>query len=445
MEGNKENSGLLRALDATTPVRLGVLNALPKGAGNVHSTHVQAKQNDATKKGACDDGSLAGFGTLEDMLVKYLPEKELGEAMRVLYGYNQGERVGSLPLDEEVAQSAKEWDLDVKAFEFKAAEEEMRPPRKVKIGMVQNSIDLPTTESFKDQKQSLIDKIVRIGNLAGQSGVQILCLQEAWNMPFAFCTREKRWCEFAEDLETGQSMVEMKELAKKWSMVIVTTILERDEVHSSTIWNTAVVIGHNGNVIGKHRKNHIPRVNDFNESTYYMEGNTGHPVFETKYAKIGVNICYGRHHTLNWMGFGLNGAEIVFNPSATVGALSEPMWFIEARNAAINNSYFVAAINRVGTEVFPNEFTSGDMKGPHKDFGHFYGSSYVAAPDASRSPSLVRNKDGLLIAECDLNLIQQTRDLWGLQMTGRHEIYADLLARYVKDDFKPQIIRDPTS
>lgn len=76
-------------------------------------------------------------------------------------------------------------------------------------------------------------------------------------------------------------------------------------------------------------QNHIPRVGDFNESTYYMEGNTGHPVFETAYGKIGVNICYGRHHPLNWLAFGLNGAEIVFNPSATVGTLSEPMWPIE--------------------------------------------------------------------------------------------------------------------
>jgi beta-ureidopropionase len=62
-----------------------------------------------------------------------------------------------------------------------------------------------------------------------------------------------------------------------------------------------------------------------------MEGDTGHPVFETAYGKIGVNICYGRHHPLNWLAFGLNGAEIVFNPSATVGELSEPMWPIEVR------------------------------------------------------------------------------------------------------------------
>lgn len=60
-----------------------------------------------------------------------------------------------------------------------------------------------------------------------------------------------------------------------------------------------------------------------------MEGNTGHPVFETAYGKIAINICYGRHHPLNWLAFGFNGAEIVFNPSATVGELSEPMWPIE--------------------------------------------------------------------------------------------------------------------
>lgn len=112
-------------------------------------------------------------------------------------------------------------------------------------------------------------------------------------------------------------------------------------------------------------QNHIPRVGDFNESTYYMEGNTGHPVFETVFGKIAINICYGRHHPLNWAAFGMNGAEIVFNPSATVGSLSEPMWPIEARNAAIANSFYVAGINRIGTETFPNAFTSGDCKPAH--------------------------------------------------------------------------------
>jgi len=144
------------------------------------------------------------------------------------------------------------------------------------------------------------------------------------------------------------------------------------------------------------------------------------------------------------MAYGLNGAEIVFNPSATVGALSEPMWAIEARNAAIANSYFVGAINRVGTESFPNEFTSGDGKPAHKDFGHFYGSSYVASPDASRTPSLSRISDGLLIAEVDLNLCRQYKDKWGFHMTARYPMYADFLSNFIQPDYKPQVIKDPS-
>merc|ERR1711957_331000 len=208
-----------------------------------------------------------------------------------------------------------------------------------------------------------------------------------------------------------------------------------------TLWNTAVVIGNNGNIIGKHRKNHIPRVGDFNESTYYMEGNTGHPVFQTDFGKIAINICYGRHHPLHWLAYGLNGAEIVFNPSATIGALSEPLWGIEARNAAIANHYITVGINRVGTESFENAFTSGDGKPSHNEFGPFYGSSYVAFPDGSRTPGLSRDRDGLIVTEVDLNVNRQIKDKWGFSMTGRHELYAELLNDYIRTDFKQQIVK----
>jgi len=132
-----------------------------------------------------------------------------------------------------------------------------------------------------------------------------------------------------------------------------------------------------------------------------------------------------------------------FNPSATVGALSEPMWPIEARNASIANNYFAVGINRVGTETFPYEFTSGDTRPAHKDFGHFYGSSYIAGPDGSRTPGLSRIRDGLIVAEVDLNLCRQIKDKWGFQMTARLDLYSRLLSSATKDDFKQQIIRDP--
>jgi len=369
----------------------------------------------------------------------------LKEVKRILYGYNQGAPVDKISIPSSVQEVANDQRFEIKAYRFKAAREQLRAPRIVKLAVVQNSIHRPTTDSIDEQYQAIQDRIETIIDAAGAAGVNVLCLQEAWTMPFAFCTREKHpWLEFAEDAENGRSTKFLQTLAKKHNMVIISPILERDYNHNGTIWNTAVVIGNNGNVIGKTRKNHIPRVGDFNESTYYMEGNLGHPVFETAFGKIGINICYGRHHNLNWMTYGWNGAEVVFNPSATVGDLSEPMWGIEGRNASITSNFYVGCINRVGTEHFPNEFTSADGKPAHKDFGHFYGSSYFAGPDASRTPSLSRTHEGLLIAEVDLNLCQQVKDKWGFQLTSRVEMYADFLTEYVDPNFRPQIIRDPS-
>lgn len=98
-------------------------------------------------------------------------------------------------------------------------------------------------------------------------------------MPFAFCTRERLpWTEYGESAEEGVTTRFLQELAKRYSMVIISPILERDA--ADVFWNTAVVIGNNGELLGKSRKNHIPRVGDFNESTYYMESTLGHPVFQ---------------------------------------------------------------------------------------------------------------------------------------------------------------------
>jgi len=388
--------------------------------------------------------SKVELASLNDTLEEFLPADKLKEVKRILYGLNQGAPVENLEIPNHVQTNAQKQNFEVKAYKFKAGPEQLRAPRIVRIAVVQNSIHRPTTDSVDDQYKAIQDRIELMIDAAAGMGTNVLCLQEAWTMPFAFCTREKYpWLEFAEDAENGRSTKFLKGLAKKYNMVIISPILERDYSHGGVIWNTAVVIGNNGNYIGKSRKNHIPRVGDFNESTYYMEGNLGHPVFETAFGKIAINICYGRHHNLNWMTYGWNGAEIVFNPSATVGDLSEPMWGIEGRNASITSNYFVGCINRVGTEHFPNEFTSADGKPAHKDFGHFYGSSYVAGPDASRTPSLSRIQEGVLVSEIDLNLCQQVKDKWGFQLTARYPIYADFLEQYVKPDFKPQIIRDP--
>lgn len=380
------------------------------------------------------------FVSLEESLKAHLPQAEYDEIRRILYGKPATKL--ELPESQKIA--------DAEGFEFQAysmaqnaASEQGRRPNVTRIGLIQNRIHESTSAPINNQFDAIYNRIEKIIEASAAAGVNVLCLQEAWTMPFAFCTREKRpWMEFAECAETGKSTKLLSTLAAKYNMVIVSPILERDFSDGETIWNTCVVISNSGKVLGKSRKNHIPRVGDFNESTYYMEAQDGHPVFETEFGKIAINICYGRHHPLNWIGYGLNGAEIVFNPSATVGALSEPMWSIEGRCAAIANTYFTGNINRVGTEVFPNEFTSGDSKPAHKDFGHFYGSSYVAAPDGSRSPGLSRTKEGLLVVDVDLNQIRQVRDGWMFRMTSRLDMYRDLLAKATVPGYKQQIIKE---
>ncbi|XP_012516447.1 PREDICTED: beta-ureidopropionase isoform X2 [Propithecus coquereli] len=381
----------------------------------------------------------AEWESLEQCLEKHIPPAELREVKRILYG----KETRKLDLPSRAFEAASREDFELQGYAFEAAEEQLRRPRIVRVGLVQNRVPLPTDAPVAEQVAALHKRIEAIVEVAAVCGVNVICFQEVWTMPFAFCTREKLpWTEFAESAEDGPTTRFCQKLAKKHDVVVVSPILERDGEHGDVLWNTAVVISNSGAVLGKTRKNHIPRVGDFNESTYYMEGNLGHPVFQTPFGRIAVNICYGRHHPLNWLMYSINGAEIIFNPSATIGALSESLWPIEARNAAIANHCFTCAINRVGVEHYPNEFTSGDRKKAHCDFGYFYGSSYVAAPDGSRTPGLSRSRDGLLVAELNLNLCRQMNDVWNFKMTGRYEMYARELAEAVKPNYSPTVLKE---
>jgi len=385
--------------------------------------------------------------SVEDIINKYVPEKERAVIMSILHG--KGSKPLPIPADVQEAADKGNFQVKLEGMTQNAVKEQNpfgdRPARITRLCAIQFAVPIhPKDGTLREQYDAIVARTDTLLNNAAKMGANICLLQECWTCPFFFATREKYpYIELAECARTGPSADFIRRKAKELDMVIVSPIMERDAEHSGRIWNTAVVFGNTGNYIGKHRKNHIPRVGDFNEATYYTEGDTGHPVFETKFGKIAVNICYGRHHPLNWMMFGLNGAEVVMNPSATVGALSEPMWAIEARAASIFFNFFSVVNNRIGTEQYPNEFTSANGQPAHKDFGHFYGSSYVAAPDAARTPSLSRLRDGIIVAEVDLNQGQQMKDIWMLAITGRYDLYAKKLGDYVKPDFKPQVIRDP--
>ncbi|MFH4975112.1 hypothetical protein AB6A40_001821 [Gnathostoma spinigerum] len=379
------------------------------------------------------------LSSVEEALVNVLHGQDLDAVTNILYG----KKHRPLEFEEAVLRIAKENDFDIGGYIIPATPEQTRLPRRVKVAAIQNSIVEPTSAPVVKQRESILRRVGLMVETAAIAGANIVALQEAFAMPFAFCTRERLpWTEFAESAESGPTTKFLSQIAAQYGIIIVSHILERDEEKDDVMWNTAVIIGTNGKVIGKSRKNHIPRVGDFNESTYYMESNLGHPVFETAFGRIAVNICYGRHHPQNWMMYALNGAEIIFNPSATTSGLSEALWGIEARNAAIANHVYTVAINRVGTEEFPNEFTSGNGQPAHRDFGHFFGSSYVSAPDGSRTPGLSRVREGILITDIDLNLNRQMKDTWGFRMTQRLELYAREITEAAKPDFKPHIIKE---
>ncbi|KAF3850630.1 hypothetical protein F7725_012402 [Dissostichus mawsoni] len=225
--------------------------------------------------------SSCEFESLEKCLETHLPEAELSEVKRILFG----KETKKLDLPAAAVSAASERDFELQGFGFEASPEQLRPARRTRVGLIQNQIVLPTDAPILDQITAMHSRVGEMVEVAAMCGVNIVCFQETWTMPFAFCTREKEpWTEFAESAEEGNT----------------TRFCQERDARHSTLWNTAVVISNTGNVLGKTRKNHIPRIGDFNESTYYMEGDSGHTVFQTQFGNIAVNICYGRHHPLNW-------------------------------------------------------------------------------------------------------------------------------------------------
>ena len=183
--------------------------------------------------------------SLESLLRK-LPEDDQAEAFRILYG-NMPEE---LPIDPAAAALAEQHDFDIAAYRFQSTAEQRRAARIVRVGVIQTQIVEPTDAPVERQFQALCARTEQLIHAAGAMGCNVLGLQEAWTMPFAFCTREKHpWLEFAEPVN-GPSTQFLAELARRYNMVIVSPILERDEVHGGTIHNTAVIIGNRGNIIG---------------------------------------------------------------------------------------------------------------------------------------------------------------------------------------------------
>jgi beta-ureidopropionase len=287
-------------------------------------------------------------------------------------------------------------------------------PRIVKCGLIQATNAAPTDASIDEIKRANLDKHISMIEDAARQGVRILCMQEVFNTPY-FCAEQKtRWYDAVEKIPDGPTVKLMQEIAKQHGMVIIVPIYE--EEITGIYYNTAAVIDADGKYLGKYRKNHIPHVAPgFWEKFYFKPGNLGYPTFETAFARIGVYICYDRHFPEGARALGLNGAEIVFNPSATVAGLSEYLWKLEQPAHAAANGYFIAAINRVGHEQ-------------PWDIGEFYGQSYFCDPRGQIIAQAPRDEDALLISDLNLDMIREVRNTWQFFRDRRPETYGVLVA-----------------
>ncbi|MGH7651281.1 MAG: nitrilase-related carbon-nitrogen hydrolase [Gemmatimonadaceae bacterium] len=285
-------------------------------------------------------------------------------------------------------------------------------PRVVKCGLIQASNACAVDEPLDKIREANIEKHLKFLDQAGKQGVQIVCMQEIFTGPYFCAEQNTRWYDATERIPDGPTTRLMQEVAKKYSMVIVVPIYEEEE--TGVYYNTAAVIDADGNYLGKYRKSHIPHTAPgFWEKFYFKPGNLGYPVFKTKYADIGVYICYDRHFPEGARELGLNGAEIVFNPSATVAGLSEYLWKLEQPAHAVANAFFVGAINRVGVEKPWN-------------IGEFYGQSYFCDPRGQIIAEASRDRDELVVADLDLDKIREVRNVWQFFRDRRPETYSGL-------------------
>jgi len=282
----------------------------------------------------------------------------------------------------------------------------------MRAGLIQMSLKGETDWMPDRLREAMLAEHVRMLEKAAQDGVQVLCFQELFNQPYFCAVTDDKWFAAAEPVPDGPTVMFLRDLARRHSMVIVAPIFE---IEGDRYYNTAAVIDADGSYLGKYRKNHIPNLPGVGCETYYFTpSNMGYPVFDTAYCRLGVYICYDRHFPEGWRALALNGAQYIVNPSATIESLSRYIWNIEQPAAAIANGVFIGAINRVGMEAPWNT-------------GKFYGSSYIVDPRGKILAEACTDEDELIAADLDLSVVDEVRERWRFFETRQPSSYGDLV------------------
>ena len=261
-------------------------------------------------------------------------------------------------------------------------------------------------------KEAMIDKHEAAVHEAAKQGAQVMCFQELFYGPYFCQVQEVEYYGYTELIPDGPTTQRFQSIAKETGMVLVLPMYEVTQ--PGTYYNTAAVIDADGKYLGKYRKQHIPQTKGFWEKFYFKPGNGGYPVFDTAVGKVGVYICYDRHFPEGWRALGLNGAQIVFNPSATHRGLSEYLWRLEQPAAAVANIYYVGAINRVGIEPLGTN--------------DFYGQSYFVDPEGKFVGEVGDPyKPELIVRDLDMKKLLDIRDRWAFYRERRPDAYDELV------------------
>lgn len=284
--------------------------------------------------------------------------------------------------------------------------------RKVKVAATQMSCSGNIEENI-----AKADKLVRE---AAAQGAQIILLQELFETPY-FCQKEKSdYYEYATELEQNKAVNHFKEVAKELKVVLPISFYEKKNYAR---YNTLAVIDADGTILGKYRKSHIPDGPGYEEKFYFNPGDTGFKVWNTRYAKIGVGVCWDQWYPEAARVMTLMGAEILFYPTA-IG--SEPQdsaidskdhWQMCMLGHAAANLIPVVASNRIGREEDEDSSIN------------FYGSSFIAGPQGNKVAEAGRGEEAVLVREFDLDELETGRIEWGIFRDRRPELYR-LIASY---------------
>ncbi len=285
---------------------------------------------------------------------------------------------------------------------------------KVKVACTQMSCSWNIEENLKKAEQLIVK--------AHKDGANIVLPQELFKTPY-FCQKEKyEYFELAEEVDNSPLIKRFQKIAKANDVVIPLSFFERS---GNVFFNSLVMIDADGEVLGLYRKSHIPTGECYEEKFYFAPGDTGFKVFETKYGKIGVGICWDQWFPETARILALNGAELIFYPTA-IG--SEPVlpkdskehWQHTMCGHAAANIIPVIASNRIGTEK------EGDSSMT------FFGSSFIADEEGNMVEEMNRIEEGYRVHEFDLKAIEKKRYSWGVFRDRRIDLYKDIITLHKK-------------